>query len=188
MRLNLDSSNTLQGRLVAQSRSTRPALGRIVDRVLMKDGVSARTSSKKTRNFRLKACRHLAVTAFPYWLGSLLIVTGCSMPAASVETTMQPGLMEEGARVETLVDSMSDLSAAESDDLAMAWTDLNDDLISVSRDLQRDPTSVDLEGVVSRVESFYDRFGSHETMQSLEAEWARLIETVTTVSERVASR
>jgi hypothetical protein len=118
----------------------------------------------------------------------LLIASACSMPDNTIESTMPAELDEEVVAVSLVVESMSELSSVESEDLAMAWTDLNSDLISITRDAARNPESVDLEGMLVRIESFHDRFGSQEPMQRLGDQWDQLMETLTTVAEQVNSR
>jgi hypothetical protein len=122
------------------------------------------------------------------WVGALLLsASACAVSDTTIESTPHPEINSEVAEVSALVESMSELSSAESEDLAMAWNDLNSDLMSIIRDAAHDPGSVDLGGMLVRIDSFQDRFGSHEPMERLGVEWEQLMETLTTVAHRVDS-
>jgi hypothetical protein len=77
--------------------------------------------------------------------------------------------------IRSTLETMSELATHDSEELVMAWNNLYDDLISLSSDLERDATRLDLDGVVRRIESFRERFDSAEPVSEFDSEWEQLI-------------
>lgn len=118
----------------------------------------------------------------------MLVVAGCATtlePVDTVPTSRQ--FPEEAAEIREILDSMSDLAADDSEELVMAWDDLRSDLVSVSSDLERDAKSMELEGMVRRIEGFRDRFGSAEVVRSFDSEWEQLMRGLRDIHDRVGS-
>lgn len=68
------------------------------------------------------------------------------------------GLVVEATRLRDTTERLSErLGASPSPDLAMAWEDLHSDLLSVAGDLERPTPSMDLDGLILRVESFREQ-------------------------------
>lgn len=122
-------------------------------------------------------------------VGLAFALTGCTLSPELTETTLPTHRQfpNEAAELRHIVNSMSDLSSTDSDELAIAWEDLESDLLSVSADLERDAGSMELDGVVRRIESFREQFNSSETMQSLSEQWDQLVLMLSEVSERSSS-
>lgn len=119
-------------------------------------------------------------------LGSL---SGCTLApdltATSATTPRQ--FPEEAKEIRNILGSMSTLSSSDSDDLAIAWHDLEADLHSVSVDLERDPRSMQLDGLVRRIQSFREQFASSQTVESLTPAFDELVLKLGDVSERMGS-
>lgn len=118
----------------------------------------------------------------------LVIVCGCSVSTAPSDTGPVPRpFPDEAAEIRHILESMYEMSSTDSDELAMAWDDLESDLISVSSDLETDALSTELDGVVRRVEGFRQRFQSSEAIGRLTSEWDDLVAKLTDVRDRLRS-
>jgi len=116
-------------------------------------------------------------------------LSGCTLSSGLTETsgTTPPQFPDDAAEIRDILVSLSNLSATDSSDLAVAWKDLEADLHSVSADLERDPGSMELDGVVRRIESFRERFASAQTIESLTPAFDELVLKLSDVSERLGS-
>ncbi|HJQ77603.1 MAG TPA: hypothetical protein VJ948_10140 [Acidimicrobiia bacterium] len=101
------------------------------------------------------------------------------------EPKPDPTLTTEALAVSESLDEIASVfDDAESEDLTMAWSDLDADLRSVVADLVRDPDSVDVDGMQARVEGFITRFQSETMMSKINGEWDDLL----TRLEKLAGR
>ena len=128
----------------------------------------------------------VAVATLVFLLGAL---TGCTLSPDLTETsgTTPPKFPDEAAEIRDILVSLSNMSSTDSNELAVAWEDLEADLHSVSADLERDPGSMELDGVVRRIESFRERFASSQTIESLTPAFDELVLKLSDVSERLGS-
>jgi len=128
----------------------------------------------------------VTVAALVFLLGAL---TGCTLSPDLTETsgTTPPKFPDEAAEIRDILVSLSNMSSTDSNELAVAWEDLEADLHSVSADLERDPGSMELDGVVRRIESFRERFASSQTIESLTPAFDELVLKLSDVSERLDS-
>lgn len=85
------------------------------------------------------------------------------------------------ATIETLSESLAD---HESPDLAVAWDDLRNDLESVSRDLESARFSVDVDGLVERVENFREEFAPAGGMSEKAEAWDQLANQLKDLASR----
>lgn len=126
---------------------------------------------------RLRSLALIAVSA---------VAVGCAPSVAPVDDTpTSRQFPEEAAEIRQILDTMSDLDAADSEELAMAWEDLRSDLFSVTSDLERDAMSMELDGLVRRIESFRERFESAEGVRNFDPELERLTVKLGDVHDRV---
>lgn len=106
----------------------------------------------------------------------LLLLSACGLGDFSGPPTRNPTLTTEARAVNQSLDEISTVfDGAESEDLTMAWTDLDADLRSVVQDLVRDPTSVDMVGMQARVEGFITRFQTTAEMSRINGHWEDLL-------------
>jgi chorismate-pyruvate lyase len=75
------------------------------------------------------------------------------------------------ATIEVLSEGLAD---HESPELAIAWEDLRSDLESVSRDLESARFSVDVDGLIERVENFRKEFATARGMSEKAEVWDQL--------------
>ena len=127
------------------------------------------------------------------WLASAaLILAGCSYTIPA-EHAVEPRV-DLSAEAAVVVGSLEEiergLDGTSSEDLEVAWQDLNEDLRSVVADVVIRPSSVDIAGVRTRVEGFVTRFGSTEEMSAIVAHWDRLLASLGSMADRteVAAR
>jgi hypothetical protein len=114
---------------------------------------------------------------------ALLAACADGSPVGALET--DPTLVREAQSVTQSLDQIGTMfEGVESDDLAMAWTDLDADLRSVVEDLVRDPGSVDVDGMQARVEGFITRFRSEEAMVAINGDWENLIDGLDQLASR----
>lgn len=99
--------------------------------------------------------------------------TTTAQPADTVPAARQ--FPEQAEAIRSTLETMSALGNHDSEELVMAWDNLHDDLISLSSDLERDATRLELEGVVRRIENFRERFESAEAVRELDSEWEQLV-------------
>jgi hypothetical protein len=103
---------------------------------------------------------------------SALVASGCGYSDLAEPPAPDPTLTTAARAVnESLDEIASAFEDAESEDLTMAWTDLDADLRSVVRDLVRDPASVDVVGMHARVEGFITRFETTTEMSRINGQW-----------------
>ena len=116
-------------------------------------------------------------------------LSACTLSPDLTETssTTPPQFPDEAAEIRDILVSLSNMSSTDSNELAVAWEDLEADLHSVSADLERDPGSMELDGVVRRIESFRERFASSQTIESLTPAFDELVLKLSDVSERLGS-
>lgn len=128
----------------------------------------------------------VAVVMLVILLGAL---SGCTLSPDLTETsgTTPPQFPDEAAEIRDILISLSNMSSTDSNELAIAWEDLEADLHSVSADLERDPGSMELDGVVRRIESFREQFASSQTIESLTPALDELVLKLSDVSERLGS-
>lgn len=127
------------------------------------------------------------------WLaGAALLLAGCSytIPAEHAAAPKVDLSADAAVVVGSLDEIERELESTSSEDLEMAWQDLNEDLRSLVADVVDRPGSVDIAGVQTRVEGFVTRFGSAEEMSGVVGHWDRLIASLGSMANRteLASR
>lgn len=109
---------------------------------------------------------------------AILLLVGTGLRAGTDVTPVSEPENRQSAEADQLRTILGSLSQAvrgnESPQLTMAWEDLRSDLESVSRDLERARVSIDVVGLVNRVESFRETFASLPDANVKSDEWDRL--------------
>jgi len=107
-----------------------------------------------------------------------LIVVGSGLstgsgpgPGYSPEVRLSAEANQMMVTIEALSEGLTD---HESSELATAWEDLRSDLESVSRDLESARFSVDVDGLVERVENFREEFATARGMSERAELWDQL--------------
>lgn len=115
----------------------------------------------------------------------IALLAGCAYGNIAEAPEPDPTVTTEALAVNESLDEIASVfDGAESEDLTMAWTDLDADLRSVVADLVRDPDSVDVDGVHARVEGFITRFQSEEGMSRINGEWDDLLTRLDRLAQR----
>lgn len=115
----------------------------------------------------------------------IAILAGCAYGNMGEEPKPDPTLTTEALAVSESLDEIASVfDDAESEDLTMAWSDLDADLRSVVADLVRDPDSVDVDGMQARVEGFITRFQSETMMSKINGEWDDLLTRLDKLADR----
>lgn len=81
---------------------------------------------------------------------------------------------EESQMMLTIEALSENLDADESPEVAMAWEDLRGDLESVSRDLENARFSVDVDGLIARVNTFREEFAAARGVSEAPGFWDQL--------------
>ena len=106
----------------------------------------------------------------------IALLTSCAYGEIAESPAPDPTLTTHAQAVAESLDQIGTVfDGVESEDLTMAWTDLDADLRSVVDDLMRDPESIDMEGMQARVEGFITRFQSEAAMTQINGEWDHLM-------------
>lgn len=115
----------------------------------------------------------------------IALLAGCAYGNIAEAPEPDPTVTTEALAVNESLDEIASVfDGAGSEDLTMAWTDLDADLRSVVADLVRDPDSVDVDGVHARVEGFITRFQSEEGMSRINGEWDDLLTRLDRLAQR----
>lgn len=102
-------------------------------------------------------------------------------PEYSPEVRFSAEASQMMATIEVLSEGLAD---HESPELAIAWEDLRSDLQSVSRDLESARFSVDVEGLVERVENFREEFATARGMSEKAEVWDQLTQHLKDLESR----
>lgn len=106
----------------------------------------------------------------------IVLLSSCAYGDIAEAPDPDPTLTTQARAVAESLDQIGNVfDDVESEDLAMAWTDLDADLRSVVEDLVRDPESIDMEGMQARLEGFMTRFQSETAMTRINGEWDHLM-------------
>lgn len=62
-------------------------------------------------------------------------------------------------------------------ELTMGWADLRNDTLSMSKDLLRDPTAVNAEGMLNRIRSFWESYTTTSDLGPWLPEWGQFQES-----------
>lgn len=62
-------------------------------------------------------------------------------------------------------------------ELTMGWADLRDDTLSMSRDMLRDPTAVNAQGMLNRISSFWESYATTSDLGPWLPEWGQFEES-----------
>ena len=107
-----------------------------------------------------------------------LIVVGSSLSTGSgsgSEYSPEVRFSAEANQMMATIEVLSEgLADHESPELAIAWEDLRSDLESVSRDLESARFSVDVDGLIERVENFRKEFATARGMSEKAEVWDQL--------------
>lgn len=104
-----------------------------------------------------------------------------TIPLSTTITTEALGRAISG--VESSINQMSlRVAIIDSADLSLAWADLNSDILSSLRDLERDASSVDIEGLRNRIDKFRDRFRIEN-----EPAWDQFVNSVDAFADELGS-
>jgi hypothetical protein len=104
-------------------------------------------------------------------LGSGLSTGSSSAPGYRSEVRLSAEANEMMVTIEALSGVLTD---HESPELAIAWEDLRSDLESLSRDLESARFSLDVDGLVERVERFREEFATARGMSEKAEVWDQL--------------
>ncbi len=91
--------------------------------------------------------------------GDSVVVTTSVSSATTTTAYLQDSMDQLHAAMTEVELSLSTLGLEDLDEAMLAWSDLSSDLESSLKDLERDPTSVDLDGLEARINSFQNQFG-----------------------------
>jgi hypothetical protein len=110
------------------------------------------------------------------------VVVGASFDPEESRDEPQDPLAAEASRLRATTEKLSaQLGEGQAPDLAMAWEDMRNDLLSVASDLERSRLSMDTEGLISRVESFREQFDMDDEVVE---RWDELVQVLNVLAER----
>lgn len=110
------------------------------------------------------------------------VVVGASFDPEESRYAPQDPLAAEAGRLRATTEKLSaQLGESQAPDLAMAWEDMRNDLLSVASDLERSRLPMDTDGLISRVESLREQFDMDDEVVE---RWDELVQVLDVLAER----
>lgn len=120
-----------------------------------------------------------AGVAVGVWLGLAVSIDSASgaddVERTNLATDESQALAEFRAATSALDQLMQSSEAPV--ELTMGWADLRDDTLSMSKDMLRDPTAVNAQGMLNRIGSFWESYATTSDLGPWLAEWGEFDES-----------
>lgn len=122
-------------------------------------------------------------------LAALLLTVACGLGG---ETSTPGETREMNAEIERVETSLASVASVvgeiTSEDLSLAWSDLEADMSSVIDDLEREPLRQYLAGMQERLTGFRERFDAELSPVGIAERWDRLVVAVVDLESTLSSR